>query len=58
MDLRAAVVPAAKNRREMVLFRTTEEFWLSASGKVLISKDDAKEEAYLCRVTRFMPSKD
>jgi hypothetical protein len=58
VDLRAAVVPAAQGRREMVLFRTTEEFWLSASGKVLISKDDSKEEAYLCRVTRFMPSKD
>jgi len=58
VDLRAWVVPASQGRREMVLFRTTEEFWLSASGSVLISKDDSKEEAYLCRVTRFMPSKD
>lgn len=57
-ELRVSIISAAKNRREVVLFRTIEEFWLSASGKVLINPKDTKEESYQCRVTRFMPSKD
>ena len=57
-ELRVSVVPAGNGKREVVLFRTVEEYPLSASGKVLISAQDTKEESYQCLVTRFMPSKD
>jgi len=57
-EFRASLVPAGQGRREVVLFRTIEEFWLSESGKLLISPSDTKEESYQCRVTRFMPSRD
>jgi len=57
-ELRVSLIPGGKGKREVVLFRTLEEFWISESGKELISREDTKEEAYQCRVTRFMPSKD
>lgn len=56
--LRVAVMPATKARREMVLFRTIEQFYLDGKGKVVIPDDETKEEAHLCRVTRFAPSRD
>lgn len=59
IELRAAVVKAKKEgQRDVMLFRTIEEFWLSNSGKVLISPDQSEDGAHQCRVTRFMPSKD
>jgi len=59
VEIRGAVVKAKKEgQRDFMLFRTVEEFWLSNSGKLLISPQDAKDGAHQCRVTRFMPSKD
>ena len=55
VELRVAIAKK-EGQPEMKLFRTVEEFWLSNSGKVLIAPDDSKDEAYQCRVTRFMPS--
>jgi hypothetical protein len=56
--LRIAIVPGENGRKESALFRTIEEFWIDANGKVLVSREDAKGEPVQCKVTRFMPSKD
>jgi hypothetical protein len=56
VELRVTVVK--KENREYILLRTIERFWLDGDGKVLISDKDTKGEAFLCEVTRFMPSKD
>jgi hypothetical protein len=53
--LRVFIMPESKNRREMALFRTVEEYHLNDNGKEVIS-DDEGEEAHLCRVTRYAPS--
>jgi hypothetical protein len=58
VQLRVAIVPAKAGRKEGAMIRTIEEFWLSDAGKVLISPDDEKGKAHLCRVTRFTPSRD
>jgi hypothetical protein len=59
VELRAALVKTKKeSQRDLMLFRTVEEFWLSNGGKVLIAPDQSKDGAHQCRVTRFMPSKD
>ena len=56
VQLRVAIVPAKQGRKEGAMVRTIEEFWLSETGKVLISPED--EKAHQCRVTRFSPSRD
>jgi hypothetical protein len=56
VELRIAVFKAKKeNHNDIILFRTIEDFWLSNSGKVLVTSEDG---AHSCRITRFMPSKD
>lgn len=55
-DFRVAVIPASGERKEAGLFRTIEAFWLDSDGKLLISPNDS-EQAVLCKVTRFMPSR-
>lgn len=68
VELRIAVVPGKEGRKDTVLFRTLEEFWLDRNGKRVIAQRDGdnvrlpegvkREDVFECRVTRFMPAKD
>lgn len=59
VELRVAFFAATGNAKEGAVFRTIEEFYADANGKPLISAPGVKPEGgFLCRVTRFMPSKD
>lgn len=54
VELRVLIVPADETtgRKEMVLFRSIDDFHLDSAGKVTPDP----EGAFKCRVTRFMPS--
>jgi hypothetical protein len=55
VELRVALLKR-EGHPSILLVRTIERFPLSAKGKVLV--DAKSEEAFLCEVTRFVPSKD
>ncbi len=62
VELRVFVTPPIEGKKSAVMFRTVDTYMLDGEGKVPISdttKDSQPTEGtYLCRVTRFMPSKD
>lgn len=69
-DVQFRVSPVPKDERRpkgAAIFRTIDEFWMDANGKVIGGVSSEKDEAgnekrpdggFKCRVTRFMPSKD
>jgi len=62
VELRVAFSPPAENRpREVVMFRTIDEFWIDNAGKVVggsgVAAGKEPEGAFQCKVTRFMPDK-
>lgn len=48
------VVVATRGEKEIAMFRTIDEFRMTPDGKVVVET----EGTHVCRVTRFMPSKD
>lgn len=59
LEMRLHVLAADERRpRDMAMIRTVDEYLIDKDGKVSGGLDNPPENAYRCRVTRFMPSKD
>ncbi len=61
MELRIGFIAGKDGAREKVVFRTVDEFWLDANGKVVggsgVPVGKEPKDAFRCKVTRFMPDK-
>lgn len=58
MMLRIAILPKSESRpKETAMVRTIDQFLMDKDGKIVPGSEESKPEgAYLCRVTRFVPS--